>query len=300
MKLSLPILWLAATSAVATAQDLEPRAFSNSPLGMQFFVTAFGETRGKVNLDPALPIDNLGMESQFGLVAWAYSLGIAGQSAKFDVVVPYSTLDAHGLVFGNPRTRHVSGFGDPALRLSMNFIGAPALTMEEFAGYKQDLIVGGSLRLGLPIGQYDEDRLINIGSNRWTLRPEVGVSKAIGPWTFELSPGVTLYSKNDDFFGGQRREQDPICSMQAHVSHTFSPGCWVAIDAAGFDGGRTTVNAIPNNDQQEGFRFGLTFALPLSRHQSLKLYALQGYDTTMERDLNAYGIAWQYRWGGGY
>jgi len=88
--------------------------------------------------------------------------------------------------------------------------------------------------------------------------------------------------------------------MQAHLSHTFSPGCWVAFDAACFDGGRTTVDAIPNNDRQEGFRFGLTFAVPVTRYQSLKIYGLQGYDTTMERDLNAFGIAWQYRWGGGY
>lgn len=285
---------------VATAQDLEPRAYSNSPVGMQFFITGFGQSRGEVNLDPALPIDNLGIESDFGLVAWARTLGIAGKSAKVDVVVPYFSLDAHGLVFGEPRFRHVTGFGDPAVRLSMNFIGAPALTMAEFADYKQDLIVGGSLRLGIPLGQYDEGRLINLGGNRWTLRPELGISKAAGPWTLELSPGVTLYSDNDEFFGGKTREQDPIWSIQAHLCRTIMPGCWLALDAAYFDGGRTTVNDILNNDRQEGLRFGLTFAVPVTRHQSLKLYALQGYDTTMERDLNAFGLAWQYRWGGGY
>ena len=291
---------LAAGGGVAAAQDLEPRAFSNAPVGMQFLIAGFGESRGKLSVDPALPVDNLGVESHFGLLAWAYTMGIAGKSAKVDVVLPYSTLDAHGLVFGEPRTRHVTGFGDPAVRLSMNFIGAPALTMKEFAGYKQDLIVGGSLRLGLPLGQYDEGRLINVGSNRWTLRPEIGASKAVGPWTFELSTGATLYTDNDDFYGGQNREQDPIWSMQAHLSHSFSPGCWLAFDAACYDGGRTTVDAIPNNDRQEGFRFGVTLAVPVTRYQSLKIYGLQGYDTTMERDLNAFGIAWQYRWGGGY
>jgi hypothetical protein len=285
---------------VAAAQDLEPRAFSNAPVGMQFFIAGYGQSRGEVNLDPALPIDNLGMESDFGLVAWAYTLGIAGKSAKIDVVVPYSSLDAHGLVLGAPRYRHVTGFGDPAVRFSMNFFGAPALTMEEFADYRQDIIVGGSFRVGLPLGQYDEGRLINIGSNRWSFRPELGISKAAGPWTLELSPGITLYTDNGDFFGGATREQDPIWSMQAHLSRTFAPGCWAALDASYFDGGRTTVNDILNNDRQEGFRFGLTFALPVTRHQSLKFYALQGYDTTMERQLNGFGLAWQYRWGGGY
>jgi hypothetical protein len=299
MTLARHVLTLMAGGA-AMAQDLEPRAFSNSPVGMHFFIAGFGQSRGEVNLDPALPIDNLGMESDFALVAWATTLGIAGRSAKVDVVVPYSTLDAHGLVFGEPRTRHVTGFGDPSVRLSMNFIGAPALTMAEFANYKQDTIVGGSLRLGIPIGHYDEDRLINIGSNRWSLRPELGISKAAGPWTLELSPGVTWYTDNDDFFGGQAREQDPVWSMQSHLSYSFAPGCWLAFDASYFDGGNTTVNAIPNNDRQEGLRFGLTFALPLTRHQSVKLYALQGYDTTMERELNAIGVAWQYRWGGGF
>ncbi len=140
------------------------------------------------------------------------------------MIMPYGSLEAKGLVFGLPHVRRVTGFADPAFRFSMNFIGAPALTAAEFKNYRQDLIVGASLRVTVPVGQYDEDKLVNIGTNRFSLKPEIGCSKAFGPWTVELVPAVTLYTDNDDFFGGKTREVAPLYSVQTGLSYTFIPG----------------------------------------------------------------------------
>lgn len=181
----------------------------------------------------------------------------------------------------------------------MNFIGAPALNASEFGSYRQDWIVGGSLRLGLPLGQYDNTRLINIGANRWSIRPELGVSKAIGKWTIELAPGVAVYSDNDDFFGGNRRAQDPLYGLQSHFCYHFRPGFWAAFDAAWFSGGQSEVNGIRKEDRAEGARLGLTLAVPVNKHHSLKLYAVTGFNARWGRDFEALGLAWQYRWGGG-
>jgi hypothetical protein len=217
-----------------------------------------------------------------------------------DVVIPYAWLSGGAEYAGQPVEREVSGFGGPRLRLAMNFIGAPALSMEEFADYQQDLIVGASLQVGLPTGQYDADRLLNIGSNRWFVKPELGVSKARGPWTLELATAATIFGDNDDFFGGQRREQDPIYSLQGHLVYSFHSGIWAALTGTYFNGGRTTVDGVTKDDLQQSTRAAATLALPVNRHHSIKLYASTGLSIRTGSDYDAIGTAWQYRWGEGF
>ena len=282
------------------AQDLEPRAYSNSPTGLNFVITGYGYAKGSVLTDPSLPLENVSNEAHVGVFAYATTLNVLGQSAKFDMIVPYSSLAAKGLVFGLPHARYVTGLADPAFRFSMNFIGAPALTAAEFKNYRQDFILGASLRVTAPLGQYDSDKLVNIGTNRWSFKPEIGFSKAFGPWTVELTPGVVFYTDNGDFFGGKTREVAPLVALQAGVSYTFEPGCWLALNAGYYVGGRTTVDGVENNDEQEGTRFGATLALPVNRYHSVKFYGITGYSAQREHDFQAVGIAWQYRWGGGY
>ena len=137
-----------------SAQDLEPRAYSNSPVGTNFVILGYGYATGAVLTDPSLPIENVSNESQIGVFAYARVLNVFGKSAKFDMIVPFAGLRAEGLVFGQPHEREISGLADPLFRFSINFIGAPALTAAEFAKYRQDLIVGASLRVGVPLGQY--------------------------------------------------------------------------------------------------------------------------------------------------
>jgi hypothetical protein len=282
------------------AQDLEPRAYSNSPTGLNFVIAGYGYAKGTVLTDPSLPLDNVSNEAHAAIFAYATTLNVLGKSAKFDMIVPYTSLAAKGLVLGQPQARYVNGFADPAFRFSMNFIGAPAMTAAEFKNYRQNFILGASLRVTAPLGQYDSDKLVNIGTNRRSLKPEIGFSKAIGPWTFELTPSATFYTNNGDFFGGHTREVAPIYAGQAGVSYTFAPGCWLALNAGYYAGGRTTVDDVTNNDRQEGTRFGATLALPINRHHSVKFYGITGYNAHGEHDFRAFGIAWQYRWGGGF
>ena len=286
--------------ATLHAQDLEPRSYSNSPIGLNFAIAGYAYAKGDVLTDPSLPLENVSNDSHVGVLGFAHTFRAFSQSGKFDVVVPYASLAAEGIAFGVPRSREVTGFADPAFRVSLNFLGAPALTAAEFKNYKQDFIIGGSLRVTAPLGQYDSDRLVNIGTNRWSFRPEIGVSKAFGKWTAELAPGATFYTDNGNFFGGQDREVAPVLSVQSHVSYTFRPGGWVALNGGYYVGARSTINRVENNDEQEGMRFGLTVALPVNRYHSVKLYGITGFNAHRQHDFDAVGIAWQVRWGGGY
>ena len=141
---------------------------------------------------------------------------------------------------------------------------------------------------------------MNIGTNRWSFKPEIGFSKAFGPWTVELAPGVTFYTDNRDFFGGRTREVAPLYAAQLGLIYTFAPSGWVALNAAYFKGARTTVNEVESHVEQQGIRFGGTLVLPVNRYQSVKLYSISGYNAHREHDFQFFGIAWQYRWGGGF
>src|SRR5262245_32143612 len=283
----------------AWAQDLEPRAFVNTPVGLNFLLAGYGYAAGGVAADPALPLQNANLQVHSTVFAYARSLDVWGTSGKIDVVVPYAWLSGSAAFQGQPQEREVSGFADPRLRFSVNLYGAPALSLQEFASYKQDLIIGTSLQVSAPLGQYDADKLVNIGTNRWSFKPELGISKALGPLTLELTTGVTFYTDNHDFLGDKTRAQAPIYSVQGHVSYTVGGGLWVAVDGTYYTGGRTTIDGVEGNDLQKNTRLGATVALPVTRHHSVKLYASTGVSTRTGSDFDAVGIVWQYRWGGG-
>ncbi len=281
------------------AQEIEPRAYSNAPVGINFLAVGYAYAEGGLSVDASVPLENANLQVHTTVFAYARSLDLWGRSGKMDVVVPYAWLSGDADYAGQPVSREVSGFGGPRLRVSMNFIGAPALSMQEFASYRQDLIVGASLQVGLPVGQYDADRLINIGTHRWFVKPELGASKAWGPWTLELSTAATIFGDNEDFYGGQLREQDPVYSLQGHLVYNFPSGIWAALTGTYFTGGRTTVDGVTKDDLQESSRVGATLSLPVNRRHSIKLYASTGLSLRTGTDYDALGAAWQYRWGKG-
>ena len=285
--------------AAARAQSIEPRAYSNAPIGMNFLIAGYAETRGGIAFDTALPITNPQLETSSIVLAYARALDLWGKSGKFDIIVPYTSLSGSAIFRGEPVQREIDGFGDPLLRLSINLKGAPALDAAAFRSYRQDLIVGASLQVSVPVGQYDETRLVNLGTNRWFFKPEIAVSKAAGPWIVELKAAAILFTDNNEFFNGRKREQDPVYAAQAHAIYNFGPGIWGSVDATYFTGGRTTLDGILNNDLQRNWRLGATLALPVDVRNSIKLYASSGVSARTGNNFDLLGIAWQYRWGGG-
>jgi len=293
------VLGFVLAAAGARAQDLEPRAYVNTPVGLNFLIAGYAYSEGGLSTDPALPIQDAQLQIHTAVLAYARSLDAWGRSGKFDVIVPYAQLSGTALVAGQPRDREVSGFGDQRFRFSVLLYGAPALSMKEFAGYRQDTIVGASLQVSAPGGQYDPSRAVNIATNRWSFKPEIGISKALGALTLELSTGVTFYTTNDDYFGGKTLEQDPIYSAQVHITYNFGGGVWGALNGTWYQGGRTTVDGVRSNEVLGNSRVGATLALPVDRQNSIKLYASTGVSTRTGSNFNIGGIAWQHRWGGG-
>jgi hypothetical protein len=292
----LSFLTLVAGPLAAQAQEIEPRAFSNAPIGMNFLILGYVYTTGGIAFDSSVPVENPQLRTSTGILAYSRVLDLWGMSGRVDVVAPYTRLTGSAKYLGQPVTRDVTGFVDTAFRLSVNFYGAPALTVREFRAYKQDIILGASLQVSAPWGQYDSERLINIGTNRWTVRPQLGVSKALGPWVFEAASAIGLFTDNNNFLTTSTRSQTALYSFQGHVSYGFVAGSWASIDAVYFVGGRTTVDDDLNDDLQSNWRLGGTLAFPFSEQSSIKLYGSTGVSARTGNNFDQVGVAWQYRW----
>jgi len=290
---------LMALSTNARSQDIEPRAYSNAPIGVNFLITGYAYTRGGIAFDTSLPVTDPNLHTSNAVIGYARVVDFWGTSGKFDVLVPYTWLSGSAKYAGESINRVVDGFADPAFRVSVNLYGAPALTLPEFTEWEQDLIVGVSLRVSAPWGQYDSSRVVNIGSHRWAFKPEVGASKTVGPWTLEVTAAAVLFTDNDDFYGGSTRSQDPVYALQGHGIYSFRSGIWGSLDATYYSGGRTTIDGTRNRDLQQNWRIGATLSLPVDRNNSVKAYASSGVSARTGNNYDLLGIAWQYRWGGG-
>lgn len=290
------LLAILAARASAPAQDLEPRAYSAAPVGMNFAVAGYAYSTGNVVTDPSLPISDVEANINGIVLGYVRTFGLLGRQASSGVVVPYLWGNASGNVGEERREITRSGLGDLRARVSVNLLGVPALSQQEFAKRRPRTSLGASLIVGAPTGQYDPTRLINLGTNRWSFKPELGLAQPMGPWVFELYGGCWFYTANDDFFGGVRRTQAPLGVIQAYVSYTFRPGLWLSFNGTWYSGGATTLDGVAKDDRQDNTRVGVTLAVPLGRHQAIKVGYATGATTRLGQNFDTYAVLWQYRW----
>ena len=283
---------------LAAAQELEPRTYANTPTGVNIFSAGYAYSSGNVLLDPTLPIENLDGKLNIGLMGYARTFGLLKQNAKLKLFVPYAFGDWKGEFAGADAEREARGFGDIRVKLEWNFFGAPAVNRKEFQSYQQKTIVGTSVMVVMPTSEYNSDKLLNLGSNRWAVRTELGASRAIGSWTLELIGNVWWFGSNDNFFGGNKQEQDPLYVAKGHLIYSFRPGLWVGFGLGYGRGGQSQINGVPRATEQENFRFGLSAAYPFNRQHGLVGGFTRAQNSGAGAEFDAFSLRYQYAWGG--
>jgi outer membrane putative beta-barrel porin/alpha-amylase len=290
------VLSLSTVGAAAAAQELEPRAYAPNPSGANFVLAVYGHTTGDVVFDPSVPITNISASVNGAALFYGRTFGLFGRSASAAVQLPYVWGTVEGEVFEARRSVHRSGLADLRLRLTANLLGGSALSAREFASRRPRTTLGASIVVLVPTGQYDPSKLVNVGTNRWAFKPEVGLSHPAGRWFVEVYAGAWLFRDNDDFFGGSRRAQDALYGLQGHFSYTFRPRLWLAGDATFYTGGRTTVDGVEKADLQRNSRLGLTLAVPVKRRSSVKASWSRGLTTQIGGDLQTLAVGYQILW----
>lgn len=287
---------LALLALPARAQELEPRAYSPSPTGLNFILLSYARTQGGVVFDPSLPFRDVEATLNAPAALYGRTFGLFGRSANTGIGIPYAWGEVQGNVGEEFRRVTRSGLADLRARFAVNLIGGPALTRQEFATRRPRTTLGASVVIVAPTGQYDPRKLINIGANRWAFKPELGLSRPFGRLMAELYAGAWIFTDNADFYGGQRREQQALGALQGHLSYTFKPRLWISADATFYTGGKTTVGGVSNADLQRNTRAGLTLSLPIRARQSLKLAWGSGVTTRIGGDFDTVSAAWQVQW----
>ncbi|HEY2796453.1 MAG TPA: transporter [Thermoanaerobaculia bacterium] len=286
------------TAVPILAQDLEPRAYSASPVGLNFAVLGFVRSTGDIVFDPSIPITNASARINALALGYGRTFALFGRQALITAALPYAWGDAEGDVGEEHRAITRSGLADLKAKLSVNLLGNPALSPAEFGReHNERVLVAASLALAAPTGQYDETKLINLGTNRWAFKPEIGVAVPWGKFDFDAYAGAVFFTRNPRFYpGASTRDQDPLATLQTHVSYTFRPGLWLAADFTWYSGGAAHIDDGPPVGRQDNTRVGGTLSIPLGRHQSVKFAYSRGASVRVGQNFETFGMAWQVRW----
>lgn len=291
-------LLCAATASVdALAQDLTPRTYWPAPKGTRLLIFGYAQQTGDVVTDPSIPITGVDSTIDSAVLAYQQTIDLFGRTGNLQFEVPYVDGTTTGMVSDVPGRRDVSGFGDVAATLTINLLGAPSMSPVEFQQLRTNPrpILGASIKIVAPTGEYEADKLINIGTNRWAMRFRLGYVRPLTPkWLLEMSAGAWFFQDNDEFLGETRR-QDPIGALNFHLVRRFKPGFWASLDLNYYVGGHTTVGGERNADLQRNSRLGLSVAYPFKRKHAVKLGISEGVVTESGGDFRTITLNYVYR-----
>ena len=292
-----------AVSNQALAQDLEPRRWTHLPVDTHTVGIGYSGKTSDIFFNPLIGITDGTADVNAWLARYGYSFNLAGKTARVDGILPYVSGTWQGLVGGEPGFRTIRAGGDPLLRLSVNLYGAPALSAPELRDYFAErpvrTTVGASLAVSLPLGSYDPEELINVGRNRYTLRPQVGVLHTRGDWSFELTGSVFFFSNNDDFVESVTLSQDPVLALQGHVTRNFKGGFWLGAGLAYAAGGEVELDGQPVSYKVDNLLVNMVGGYRVSARQSVMLAWQQGRtQINVGSDYDSWLLSWVYAWGG--
>lgn len=280
-----------------SAQDMEPRAYSASPVGANFLVLVISRSAGAVVFDPSIPITEVHADVNGFALGLGHSFNLFGKLALASAALPYALADVTGKVGENAAEVHRSGLADSRFKLSVNLRGNDAMAMRDFVKAPRRTVAGASVTVTAPASQYSSARLINLGTHRWSVKPEIGVSVPKGRWDLDAYASLTMYSDNADFYpGGAYRTQDPVLGIQGHVSYTIRSRLWIAVDGTWYRGGSAQVEDGTPSSSLNNARGGATLSLPVGKRYSLKVAYGSGIVARTGTNFRTVSVGWQALW----
>lgn len=282
------------TYNICFCQEMEPRAYANLPRGTNVVALVYGYSSGNVLTDPGKAIEGAKIRAHTVGMGYVRTFSLAKKLARIQITAPLSFINGSATINGRDTGAVRNGFGDARIRFGINLTGSPALAPREFVAYQQKAIFGVSIVTSVPTGLYYNDKLINLGSNRWAFKPEVGVSRRFQRAYAEAYAGVWFYTKNRAYLGNKIQQQKPVYSLQAHTSWMFKKGSWIGLNLNWFNGGQTLVDDVPTGNLEDNWRIGATWSIPLAPRHSLKFQFHIGAFTSTGYDYNLVTAGYQY------
>lgn len=296
------LLCLAGFSQSIHAQDLTPRRWNHIPVDTNFGVAGYIYTEADIFFDPVLKVEDAELEMQTYLIGYLRSFEWFGKTARFEMAQAYHVGEWNGLLDGVATEVNREGCADALVRLAVDLYGAPPLKGEEYARYRKavhdcETLVGAAVVLQLPTGDYNDDKLINLGANRFTIRPQCGVLHQRGKWAYETTVSAWIYTDNDDFWKDTRREQSTLYSAQAHATYTLRPGVWLSGGVGYGWGGENWIDGAAKDDEVSNFLWALTVGYSWTPQAGVKLsYLVADSQNDTGLDGTSLALGFSYVW----
>ena len=304
LRLGLVALWVLCPLCALNAQDLAPRAYLITPIHSNAVTLTYSFFDGSIDFNNALAVSGANGRYNVPVFGYYHTFSFFGRSANISAALPYAFGNFHGTAAEVEQHLYRSGLVDSSYRFSVNLKGGPAMPVREFIQWRQKVLLGVSLRVVAPTGQYDPTKLINWGANRWAFKPEFGYSHRRGDWIVDAYAGMWFYTTNHEYFshnanfsGTRSQSENPIGAFEGHLSYDFKPGVWISLDGNFWLGGKTSVEGVENPaTKQQSSRLGGTAAIRIAKHQSLKFSYSDGTYVRYGGNYQSVSIGWQYSW----
>ncbi len=304
MRRALRDAWMAVILAFSVAplhaQDLAPRAYIITPLHSNAVTLTYGFYNGSLLFNGAAPITGATGNYSVPVFTYSHSFGLLGRSSNISMSLPYAIGTFEGEAIGVDQQIYRSGLLDTTFRLSVNLKGGPAMESSEFRKWVEKSVMGVSVKVVAPTGQYDGTKLINWGANRWSFKPEFGYSRRRKHMVLDGYAGIWLFTKNQQSYsptGPQPQTENPIGSFESHLSYDLKPRLWLSLDGNFWIGGEASLNGIDNPaTRQTSSRIGVTGSVPLGKHQSVKVSYSDDLYVRFGGAYRNISAAWQYSW----
>jgi hypothetical protein len=285
----------------ACGQFTDPHNYDNTPVGTNQIELAYAYARSDVSIDTGLVIAGAKLSLNEGTVQYSHYFRLAKHVMWVDASVPIAGLS--GSVTRTNIRSSINGAGDSSYQVSALLKGAPALSVAEFDNYKPETIVGVSLSITAPTGQYNPNRLLNLGSDRWSFKPEIALSHPFGPeqkWLLDAYANCEFYADNTSYRGHDVLRQQPLPGLEGHVSYSFNDKLWTSFDTRYSLHGPTSINGLDQNDRQQNFTVGSEANLALNSQHALVFEFAKVLVHHNGPAYTGFAVKYDFVWGKGY
>jgi len=282
------------------AQFTGAHHFDNTPVGTSQLELSYAYANANASIDTSLIVSGAKFHLDQGTVNYTRYFGLMRHLIFVEGSVPLAHLS--GSIAETNVRGAISGAGDSTYSIAALLKGGPALSARQFQGYRPTTAMAISLTVNAPTGQYNPNILLNLGSGRWSFKPELAISHPFGPenkWQCDVYAHAYFFSDNTSYRGKEILRQDPLPGLEGHISYSVLDRLWVSTDFLYAFRGTTFVNGVDQNDAQETVFLGTEASLSLNPQHSVALQFSKAIVHQNGPALVGFTVKYNFTWGHG-
>ena len=280
------------------SQFTDPHTYENTPVGINQLELSYAYVNSNTSIDTSLIIMGAKFTVNQGTIDYTRYFGFLHRLMWVEAGVPVASLS--GSLGGTNINSSTAGTGDSIYALAMLLKGGPALSVDEFERYKPTTTLGVSFTITAPTGLYHPNNILNIGSDRWSFKPEIALSHPFGrehKWEFDGYANGYFYTDNTSFHGREILRQQPLPGFEGHMSYSFSDRLWASLDTRYSFRGTTFVDGVDQNNAQQNFILGGEMNISFNSRNSLVFEFAKALVHNNGPALVGFSVKYDYTWG---